>query len=52
MFGDGGDDNVLGASGDDELTGGTGSDRLSGGDGVDTAFDYGELLHANIEISP
>ncbi len=44
-----GDDSINGGSGDDVLAGESGQDSLNGGAGFDTALDFGELEHLNIE---
>ena len=43
---------IDGFHGNDTLTGGSGNDSLDGHVGIDTATDFGELLHINIEFSP
>ena len=52
LLGGGGDDDVFGAGGDDVLAGEAGSDFLNGGADTDTALDFGETGHINIEIDP
>ena len=43
---------MFGGLGNDTLEGDLGDDSLNGGPGIDTAIDFGELLHLFIEIDP
>ena len=52
LLGGDGNDDVFGAGGDDVLAGELGNDFLNGGADIDTALDFGETGHINIEIDP